>query len=122
MSIYWYDYILYPRDYSLGLMSSTSHFSFPAYTTPKFKFSSGALVAEASRWFPKPNVTWLDESGNVLKGSTSFKQNSAGIYKVVSTLQPVNISDTYTYRIENELVSAVSKATVTGKSHFKVTF
>ncbi|XP_034549158.1 V-set domain-containing T-cell activation inhibitor 1 isoform X3 [Notolabrus celidotus] len=93
-----------------------------AFTAPKFKFTKGVLVAEASRWFPKPNVTWSDEAGNVLNGSTSFKPNSAGIYKVVSMLQPVNISDTYTCRIENELVSAVSKATVTDTNIFGRTY
>ncbi|XP_074551039.1 V-set domain-containing T-cell activation inhibitor 1 [Halichoeres trimaculatus] len=93
-----------------------------AFTAPKFKFLKGVLVAEASRWFPKPNVTWLDEAGNILKGNTSFRQNSAGIYRLVSTLQPVNISDTYTCRIENKLVSAVSKATVTDTNVFGRTY
>uniref|UniRef100_UPI0037E7D97C V-set domain-containing T-cell activation inhibitor 1 n=1 Tax=Semicossyphus pulcher TaxID=241346 RepID=UPI0037E7D97C len=93
-----------------------------AFTAPKFKFSKGILSAEANRWFPKPNVTWSDLDGNVLKGSTSFTQNSAGIYRVVSTLQPVNMSDTYICRIENELVIAVSKATVTDTQVFGRTY
>ncbi|KAM9347380.1 V-set domain-containing T-cell activation inhibitor 1 [Symphorus nematophorus] len=85
-----------------------------AFSAPTFKFSSGVLAAEASRWFPKPNVTWLDHVGNILQGSTSFKQNSAGIFSILTTLQPVNISDTYTCRIENQLVMATSRATITG--------
>ncbi|XP_060909532.1 V-set domain-containing T-cell activation inhibitor 1 [Labrus mixtus] len=93
-----------------------------AFTAPKFKFSNGILVAEASRWFPKPNVTWSDEAGNILNGSTSLKQNSAGIYRVVSTLQSVNVSDTYTCRIENELMTSVSKATVTDTEVFGRTY
>ncbi|CAJ1079044.1 V-set domain-containing T-cell activation inhibitor 1 [Xyrichtys novacula] len=83
-----------------------------AFSAPKFTVIKGILFAVANRWFPKPNVTWSDEAGNTLKGSSSFVQNSAGIYRVASSLQPINISDTYVCRIENELVSAVSKATV----------
>ncbi|XP_049585124.1 V-set domain-containing T-cell activation inhibitor 1 isoform X2 [Syngnathus scovelli] len=70
-------------------------------------------AAEATRWFPKPNVTWLDASNNVLQGSTDVQQSSAGIFRVASTLQLVNVSDTYTCRIQNDLVAAHSDATVT---------
>ena len=85
-----------------------------AFSVPTFKFSSGALVAEARSWFPQPNITWSDYAGQVLQGSTNFTQNSAGIFTVVSRLQSVNMSDTYTYRIENNLVTALSRATLTG--------
>ncbi|XP_036964542.1 V-set domain-containing T-cell activation inhibitor 1 [Acanthopagrus latus] len=85
-----------------------------AFSVPTFKLSSGALVAEARSWFPEPNVTWSDFDGHVLQGSTNFTQNSAGIFSVVSRLQSVNISDTYTYRVENNLVTGISSATLTG--------
>ncbi|XP_077436642.1 V-set domain-containing T-cell activation inhibitor 1 [Vanacampus margaritifer] len=84
-----------------------------AFTAPTFTLSDGVLTAEASRWFPKPNVTWLNADDNVLRGSTDLQRSSAGIFRVVSTLQSVNLSDTYTCRIENELVVAHSDATVT---------
>ncbi|XP_075960973.1 V-set domain-containing T-cell activation inhibitor 1 [Anarhichas minor] len=89
------------------------HLKTAAFSAPTFKFTSGALTAEAPQWFPKPNVTWSDFNGNVLNGSTSFAENSVGIFRVVSTLQPVNVSETYICRTENDLVTAVSKATVT---------
>ncbi|KAM7380143.1 hypothetical protein PAMP_003456 [Pampus punctatissimus] len=83
-----------------------------AFSAPTFTFSNGILVAEAIRWFPKPNVTWLDYAGKILQGKTNFTQNSAGILNIVSTLQPVNVSDTYTLKIENNLVMATSDATI----------
>ncbi|XP_077393275.1 V-set domain-containing T-cell activation inhibitor 1 [Festucalex cinctus] len=84
-----------------------------AFTAPAFTLSNGVLTAVASRWFPEPNVTWLDADDNVLQGSTDLQQSSAGIFQVVSTLPSVNLSDTYTCRIQNQLVTAHSDATVT---------
>ncbi|XP_070694525.1 V-set domain-containing T-cell activation inhibitor 1 [Pempheris klunzingeri] len=85
-----------------------------AFTAPTFTLSKGILAAQASRWLPKPRVTWSDYDGNVLNGSTNFTQNSAGIFSVVSELSPVSSSSSYTCRIENALVTSVSRATVTG--------
>ncbi|KAJ4933211.1 hypothetical protein JOQ06_030046 [Pogonophryne albipinna] len=82
-----------------------------AFSAPSFKFSNGVLTAEASRWLPKPNVTWSHYDGQVLSGITNFKENSAGIFSLVSTLQPVNVSQTYTCSIQNDLVTAVSTVT-----------
>lgn len=85
-----------------------------AFSAPTFTLSNGSLGAVANWWSPKPNVTWKDANENALDGNTSFTQNSAGIFSVVSTLQSVNMSSTYTCKIANNLVAAVSKATVTG--------
>ncbi|XP_038577147.1 V-set domain-containing T-cell activation inhibitor 1-like [Micropterus salmoides] len=87
-----------------------------AFSAPTFNVLDGNLVPTASRWFPKPHVTWLKYDNKVLNGITNFTEDTAGMFSVVSKLQPVNISDTYTCRIENNLVTAVSEATVTGVS------
>ncbi|KAK5890053.1 hypothetical protein CesoFtcFv8_013622 [Champsocephalus esox] len=84
-----------------------------AFSAPSFKFSNGVLTAEASSWLPKPNVTWSHNDGRVLSGFTNFEENSAGIFSLVSTLQPVNVSQAYTCSIQNDLVTAVSTATAT---------
>ncbi|XP_034418352.1 V-set domain-containing T-cell activation inhibitor 1 [Cyclopterus lumpus] len=84
-----------------------------AFSVPIFKFTNGVLVAEAPRWFPEPRVTWVDFFGAVLNGSTSLVKNSAGIFQVVSRLQPINFSEIYICRIQNDLVTARSQETVT---------
>ncbi|KAG7235382.1 hypothetical protein INR49_002734 [Caranx melampygus] len=80
-----------------GRGSVTIRLRTAAFSAPSFTFSNGVLTAEASRWFPKPN----------------FPTRHGGIYTVISELQPVNTSTTYTCRIENLLVLSVSQATVT---------
>ncbi|KAM3607055.1 uncharacterized protein V6R79_001266 [Siganus canaliculatus] len=92
----------------------TIHLRTAAFSAPTFALSNRILTAEANRWLPKPNVTWSDLDGNVLQGNTNFTASSGGIFSVVSTLQPVNASGTYICRIENDLVTASSKATITG--------
>ncbi|TNN35997.1 V-set domain-containing T-cell activation inhibitor 1 [Liparis tanakae] len=87
-----------------------------AYSAPAFNLKGGALVAVAPRWFPKPGVAWSDFFGTVLNGSTSFVKSSVGVFTVISTLQPITDGETYTCRIQNDLVSGVSKATVTDSS------
>uniref|UniRef100_A0A3Q3N2Q9 V-set domain containing T cell activation inhibitor 1 n=1 Tax=Mastacembelus armatus TaxID=205130 RepID=A0A3Q3N2Q9_9TELE len=94
------------------------HLRTAAFTAPTFTLSNGTLGAEASRWFPKPNVMWSDFDGKVLQGSTILTENSAGIFSVASTLHPVNTSATYSCTIGNDLVTAVSKVTTTGKPVF----
>ncbi|KAG8000901.1 V-set domain-containing T-cell activation inhibitor 1, partial [Nibea albiflora] len=76
--------------------------------------TAGFLAAQASWWFPKPNVTWSDYDGNALLGNSILTESSPGIYNVVSMLQPVNTSGTYTCSIENNLVIVISQATVIG--------
>nr|XP_055071722.1 V-set domain-containing T-cell activation inhibitor 1-like [Misgurnus anguillicaudatus] len=74
-----------------------------------------SLTAEAQRWFPQPEVTWLSQSGELLNSSSQFSNNSAGITQVVSVLEfPVKVDETYTCLIQNSLVKAFSEATVTG--------
>ncbi|XP_017291528.1 V-set domain-containing T-cell activation inhibitor 1 [Kryptolebias marmoratus] len=87
-----------------------------AFSAPTFRFSDGVLTSEANSWFPKPNVTWLNQTGNVLNASTSFTQNSAGIVSLVSTLHSAQVSETYNCRIENNLAVALAEATITGSS------
>ncbi|XP_077473426.1 V-set domain-containing T-cell activation inhibitor 1 isoform X1 [Stigmatopora argus] len=87
-----------------------------AFTAPTFTLSSGVLTANASRWFPRPNATWLDADGNVLPGNTDIIEGSPGIFQVISILQSVNTSDTYTCRIKNDLVASNSEAIVTSGS------
>uniref|UniRef100_A0A8C7PT92 V-set domain containing T cell activation inhibitor 1 n=1 Tax=Oncorhynchus mykiss TaxID=8022 RepID=A0A8C7PT92_ONCMY len=86
-----------------------------AFSAPKFKRVNSTLTAEAERWFPKPNITWLDVNDNVLNESeTSFFNNSAGITRFISSLQPIKLYGSYTCIIQNPLVKAISQATIKG--------
>ncbi|KAM9850597.1 V-set domain-containing T-cell activation inhibitor 1 [Aulostomus maculatus] len=100
--------------YSRGGGKINIHLKTAAFSAPTFTFSNGILTAEANRWFPKPNVTWLNYDDNVLQGSTNFTLNSAGTVRIVTKLQPVNTNNTYTCKIQNDLVTSVSDVTVTG--------
>ncbi|XP_041856862.1 V-set domain-containing T-cell activation inhibitor 1 isoform X2 [Melanotaenia boesemani] len=84
------------------------------YSAATFRFSNGTLTAEASRWFPKPNVTWMHQTGIVLNATTNLTTSSAGIFSIISTLNADQSSDTYSCRIENNLVTAIAEATITG--------
>ncbi|KAG7502050.1 V-set domain-containing T-cell activation inhibitor 1 [Solea senegalensis] len=84
-----------------------------AYTAPTFTLTNNVLAAEASRWFPEPNVTWFSLEQEVLQGDTTFSQSSFGIYSITSKLQPVNKSGSYMLKIENDLVTSVSTARLT---------
>lgn len=90
------------------------YFHDSAFSVPTFNFSDSILTSEASRWFPKPDVTWLNQTGNVLNGSTRFTQDPAGIVSLISTLQPAQVNETYSCRIENNLAVALTEATITG--------
>ncbi|XP_047227532.1 V-set domain-containing T-cell activation inhibitor 1 [Girardinichthys multiradiatus] len=92
------------------------------FSAPTLNFSNSILTSEASRWFPKPDVTWLNQTGKVLNASTRFTEVSAGIYSVLSTLQSAQVSETYSCRIENNLVVAVTEATITGTGVLGRTF
>ncbi|PWA15610.1 hypothetical protein CCH79_00018456, partial [Gambusia affinis] len=89
---------------------------------PTLKFSNNILTSEASSWFPKPDVTWLNQTGNELNANTSFTERSPGIYSVLSSLQSAKVSETYSCRIENNLVVAVTEATITGAGVLGRTF
>lgn len=104
-----------------GQGSLNIHLWVAAFSAPTFQRTGSNLTAEAPRWFPKPNITWEDHDGHTLNGSTQFFNNSAGIFRVESTLlEPAHRDDTYTLVLRNSLVSAVSVATLTGDSGVSV--
>lgn len=90
---------------------------FAAFSAPTFtQRSDGSLFAQANKWFPQPEVSWLSQSGQLLNSSTQFIKNTAGIMRVASVLEDtVKENDTYTCLIQNSLVKAISEATITGK-------
>uniref|UniRef100_A0A667ZAK5 V-set domain containing T cell activation inhibitor 1 n=1 Tax=Myripristis murdjan TaxID=586833 RepID=A0A667ZAK5_9TELE len=106
--------------YSCEVISSSGggtvsiHLRTAAFSETNFTTTKDILIADGARWLPKPNVTWLDHDGNILNGTTTLSPNFVGIFHVVSTLQPVTVRGTYTCRIENDLVTANSEATLTG--------
>ncbi|XP_012707914.2 V-set domain containing T-cell activation inhibitor 1 isoform X1 [Fundulus heteroclitus] len=84
------------------------------FSAPTLKFSNNILTSEASRWSPKPEVTWLNQTGNFQNASTSFTELPSGAYSVLSTLRSAQVSETYSCRIETSLVVALTEATITG--------
>ena len=70
-----------------------------------------------SRWQPEPEVTWLDSKGTVLQAITLFTENPTGMYSFVSSLKQVNVPTTYTFKVQNLLVTATSSTNVTGNQH-----
>ncbi|KAM4608691.1 V-set domain-containing T-cell activation inhibitor 1 [Polymixia lowei] len=99
---------------SIGGGSVEVHLRTAAYSAAKFTLTKdNVLIAEAQRWFPKPNVAWLDRDGNILNSSTTFSQNSVGIFSLVSTLKAVRVRNTYTCSIRNRRVNGMSEATIT---------
>ncbi|XP_035031114.1 V-set domain-containing T-cell activation inhibitor 1 isoform X1 [Hippoglossus stenolepis] len=108
-------------EYTCILSSSHSggtvniHLRTAAFTAPTFTLSNSVLTAHAGRWFPKPNVTWLNLDDEVLQGNTTILVSPKKIYSVWSTV-PVTSTDSYICRIENDLVISVSTATVTGSA------
>ncbi|KAJ8346856.1 hypothetical protein SKAU_G00282570 [Synaphobranchus kaupii] len=97
-----------------GRGSDSVNLRVAAYSSPRFTLLEKSLSAEAQRWYPKPNVTWTDHVGHALNASSHFFNNSAGIFRIVTTLlDPVRNDDTYTCVVCNNLVSSVSQATVT---------
>ncbi|KAF7654884.1 hypothetical protein LDENG_00063770 [Lucifuga dentata] len=95
---------------SSGKGTISIHLRTAAYSAPQFTFTNGSLIAEAKRWRPKPEVTWFDLDGTALTSSTTFSSNSGGVFTVASTLRPAFSNQSYTCRIENSLVTAVSEA------------
>ncbi|KAK7153949.1 hypothetical protein R3I94_007342 [Phoxinus phoxinus] len=95
-----------------------------AFTAPTFtRWANGSLFAEAQRWFPKPDVSWMSQGGQLLNSSTSFTNNNAGIMRVTSVLEnQVQVDDIYTCLIENDLVKAISEASVTANNVAEKTY
>uniref|UniRef100_A0A087YIS5 V-set domain containing T cell activation inhibitor 1 n=1 Tax=Poecilia formosa TaxID=48698 RepID=A0A087YIS5_POEFO len=115
-------------EYTCTIRSSVAHGTVSiqlrtaVFSVPTLKFSNNILTSEASSWFPKPDVTWLNQTGNELNANTSFTERSPGIYSLLSTLQSAKVSETYSCRIENSLVVAVTEATISGSGVLGRTF
>ncbi|XP_029967742.1 V-set domain-containing T-cell activation inhibitor 1 isoform X2 [Salarias fasciatus] len=105
-------------DYTCSIDSSggggeiSIHLRTAAFSAPTFSFSNGTLTAVARKWFPRPNVTWVNQTGSLLEASTAWTQSPVGTFAVVSSLQPPHLDETYSCRIENRFVIAVGEATV----------
>ncbi|XP_058247356.1 V-set domain-containing T-cell activation inhibitor 1 isoform X2 [Hemibagrus wyckioides] len=82
------------------------------FSAPNITSSNSMLTANAPRWLPKPDVTWLNQNGMQLNSSTEFYNISMGIVQVMSNLHVQVTEGTYTCIIQNALVTAVSEATV----------
>lgn len=83
------------------------------FSAPTLKLSKNVLTSEANRWFPKPNVRWLNQTGTALNASTRFSNSSAEVYSVVSELQSPQVGETYICMIKNNLVVSVTEAAIT---------
>ncbi|KAL0963602.1 hypothetical protein UPYG_G00308470 [Umbra pygmaea] len=106
-----------------GTGTAVVNFRVAAYSAPTFQLTNSTLTASALKWFPKPSVSWLDANGNIVNTSdTEFFSNSIGINQLMSSLQPIKRFEIYTCIIQNQLVKAVSTATVTDNSISSRTF
>ncbi|KAL1268026.1 hypothetical protein QQF64_033389 [Cirrhinus molitorella] len=94
-----------------------------AFSAPTFtRQSNGTLFAQAHKWFPQPEVRWLNQTGQLLNSSTKFT-NTAGTLQVASVLEvPVKDEDNYTCIIQNGLVTAISEANVTASKVMERTY
>lgn len=81
---------------------------------------NNSLIANAQRWLPKPGVTWSDQDGMPLNSSTQYYTQDTGIVQVKSSVQVRVTEGTYTCVIQNDLVTAVSEATVKGRPNVVV--
>ncbi|XP_053483542.1 V-set domain-containing T-cell activation inhibitor 1 [Ictalurus furcatus] len=93
------------------------HLRVGAFSAPNITRSNDSLIASAQRWLPKPEVTWTDQNGKQLNSSTQFYNVTLGIVQVTSNLQVQVTEETYTCVFQNALVTAVSRATVTGNGN-----
>ncbi|XP_043105452.1 V-set domain-containing T-cell activation inhibitor 1 [Puntigrus tetrazona] len=87
-----------------------------AFSAPTFTQQNGSLLAQALKWFPQPEVSWLSQTGQLLNSSNQFISSTAGTVQVVSVLEDPVKDETYTCLIQNSLVKAISEATVTANS------
>uniref|UniRef100_A0A3Q2E6Y3 V-set domain containing T cell activation inhibitor 1 n=1 Tax=Cyprinodon variegatus TaxID=28743 RepID=A0A3Q2E6Y3_CYPVA len=107
---------------SVGQGNVTIQLRTAVFSAPTLEFSENTLTSKASSWFPKPDVTWLNQTGDKLNASTSFTEVSAERYRVLSKLPSARVNESYSCRIENSLVVAVTEATITGTGVLGRTF